>query len=64
MSIDLVVKIAIIGIIVTVLGQVLKHNGHEEMATMTTIAGLVIVLIVIFEQLSKLFSTIKSVFGL
>lgn len=64
MSIDLVLKIAAIGIIVTVLGQVLKHEGHEEMATMSSIAGLVIVLIVIVDQLSKLFSTIKTVFGL
>lgn len=64
MSIDLVFKIAAIGIIVAVLGQVLKRAGHEEMSTMTSLAGLVIVLIMIIQQISKLFSTIKSVFGL
>lgn len=64
MGIDLVFKIAAIGIIVAVLDQVLKRSGREEMATMTSLAGLVIVLLLIVQQIAKLFSTIKSAFGL
>ena len=64
MSIDLVFKIAAIGIIVAVLDQVLKNAKREEMATMVTLAGLVIVLVMVVQQIAKLFSTIKSVFGL
>jgi stage III sporulation protein AC len=64
MSIDFVFKIAAIGIIVAVLDQVLKNAGRNEMATMTTLAGLVIVLIMVVQQISSLFTTIKSVFGL
>lgn len=64
MSIDFVFKIAAIGIIVAVLDQVLKNAGRNEMATMTTLAGLVIVLVMVVQQISKLFVTIKSVFGL
>ena len=64
MTIDFVFKIAAIGIIVAVIDQVLKNAGRNEMATMTTLAGLVIVLIMVVQQISKLFTTIKSVFGL
>ena len=64
MTIDFVFKIAAIGIIVAVLDQVLKNAGRNEMATMTTLAGLVIVLVMVVQQISKLFITIKSVFGL
>lgn len=64
MDVDLIFKIAAIGIIVAVLNQVLIRAGREEQATMTTIAGIVVVLFVIIEQISELFSTVKSVFGL
>jgi stage III sporulation protein AC len=64
MSIDFVFKIAAIGIIVAVLDQVLKNAKREEMATMVTLAGLVIVLVMVVQQIAKLFTTIKSVFGL
>jgi stage III sporulation protein AC len=64
MGIDLVFKIAAIGIIVAVLDQVLKRAGREEMATMTSLAGLAIVLIMVVKQIAELFSTIKNVFGL
>jgi stage III sporulation protein AC len=64
MTIDFVFKIAAIGIIVAVIDQVLKNAGRNEMATMTTLAGLVIVLIMVVQQISRLFTTIKSVFGL
>ncbi len=64
MSIDLVFKIAAIGIIVSVLNQLLIRSGREEQAMLTTLAGLIVVLFIIVEQISNLFETIKSVFAL
>lgn len=64
MDVDLIFKIAAIGIIVSVLNQVLIHSGREEQATMTTLAGLIVVLMMMIEQISLLFETVKSVFGL
>ena len=64
MDIDLIFKIAAIGIIVAVLNQLLIRSGREEQAMMTTIAGLIVVLLMLIDQISVLFSTIKSVFGL
>lgn len=64
MSIDLVFKIAAIGIIVAVLNQLLIRSGREEQAMLTTLAGLIVVLFIIIEQISALFETIKTVFSL
>ena len=64
MDIDLIFKIAAIGIIVTVLNQVLIRSGREEQAMLTTLAGLIVVLLIIVNEISFLFETIKSVFGL
>lgn len=64
MNIDLVFKIAAIGIIIAILDQVLRQSKHEEMATMTSLAGLIIVLVLIVNQISQLFSTIKTIFQL
>ena len=64
MDVDLIFKIAAIGIIVSVLNQVLIRSGREEQATMTTLAGLFVVLMMMIEQISLLFETVKSVFGL
>ena len=64
MDVDLIFKIAAIGIIVSVLNQVLIRSGREEQATMTTLAGLIVVLMMMIEQSSLLFETVKSVFGL
>ncbi|WP_296628664.1 stage III sporulation protein AC [uncultured Negativibacillus sp.] len=64
MDVDLIFKIAAIGIIVSVLNQVLIRSGREEQATMTTLAGLIVVLMMMIEQISILFDTVKSVFGL
>jgi stage III sporulation protein AC len=64
MGIDLVFKIAAIGIIVAVLDQVLRNANRNEMATLTSLAGLVVVLVMVVQQISGLFKTIKSVFGL
>lgn len=64
MNIDLIFKIAAIGIIVAVLNQVLIRSGREEQAMMTTLAGLIVVLMMIIDQIDVLFRTIKSVFEL
>jgi len=64
MDINFIFKIAAIGIIVAVLNQVLMRTGREEQATMTTLAGLIVVLFMIIQQISKLFDTVKTIFGL
>lgn len=64
MDVDLIFKIAAIGIIVAVLNQLLVRSGREEQAMMTTLAGLIVVLMMIIEQIDALFKSIKSIFGL
>lgn len=64
MNVDLIFKIAAIGIIVAVLNQVLIRAGREEQAMMTTLTGLIVVLMMVVHEISNLFETIKSVFGL
>ena len=64
MDIDLIFKIAGIGIIVAVLNLVLKRAEREEQAMMTTLAGLIVVLVIIVEEIGNLFDTVKTVFGL
>ena len=64
MEIDLIFKIAAIGIIVAVLNQLLIRSGREDQAMMTTLAGLVVVLSIVVKQISVLFVTIKSLFAL
>ncbi len=64
MELDLIFKIAAVGIIVAVLNLILKKTDHDEQAMMLTVAGIVIVLMMIIPAISELFSTIKSVFGL
>ena len=63
MNVDLIFRIAAIGIIVAVLNQVLIRSGREEQAMMTTLAGLVVVLMMVIEQISVLFDTVKALFG-
>lgn len=64
MDIELVFKIAAIGIIVAVLNQLLIRSGREDQAMMTTLAGLVVVLSILVKQISALFVTIRSLFAL
>ena len=64
MDIDLIFKIAAIGIIVAVLNQLLIRSGREDQAMMTTLAGLVVVLSILVQQISTLFVTIKALFAL
>ncbi len=64
MDVDMIFKIAAIGIIVAVLNQVLIRSGREEQAMMKTLAGLIVVLMMLIAEISNLFDTVKSVFGL
>ena len=62
MEIDLIFKIAAVGIIVSILNQVLSRSGREEQATMTTLAGLVVVLMMLAERIAELFDLVKRLF--
>ena len=64
MDVDLIFKIAAIGILVAVLNQVLVRSGREEQAMMTTLAGLVVVLMMLVRQISDLIDLIKTLFSL
>ena len=64
MDVDLIFKIAAIGILVAVLNQLLIRSGREDQAMMTTLAGLVVVLSMLVQQISDLFVTIKALFAL
>ena len=63
MDVDLIFRIAAIGILVAVLNQLLVRSGREEQAMMTTLAGLVVVLMMMVRQISSLFQLIKDLFG-
>jgi len=64
MGIDLLFKIAAIGILVAVLNQVLVRAGREDQAMMTTLAGIVIVLSIVINEISELFTTVRTLFNL
>ena len=64
MNVDLIIKIAAVGIIVAVLNQLLNRSVREEQALMTTLAGLIVVLLMMVPQIAALFDTIKDVFDL
>ncbi len=64
MEVDLIFRVAGIGIIVAVLNQLLARSGREEQALLTTIAGLVVVLVIIVQQIGDLFDMVKSIFNL
>lgn len=64
MEIDLIFKIAAVGIIVSILNQVLSRSGREEQATLTTITGLVVVLMMVAQKIADLFELVKALFEL
>lgn len=64
MGVDLIFRIAAIGIIVAVLNQVLVRSGREDQAMMTTLAGVIVVLMIMITEINNLFETVKNVFGL
>jgi stage III sporulation protein AC len=63
MQVDIIFKIAAVGLIVAILNQVLSKSGRDEQALIITLAGLVIVLLVLVQQIGVLFTTMKQVFG-
>ena len=64
MDVDFIFRIAAIGILVAVLNQVLSRSGRDEQAMMTTLAGLVVVLMLVVQEISALFVLVKGLFGL
>ena len=62
MDVDLIFKIAAIGILVAVLNQLLVRSGREEQAMMTTLAGLVVVLMMVAQKIAELFDLVKTLF--
>ena len=64
MDVDLIFKIAAFGILVAVLNQVLSRAGRDEQAMMTTLAGLVVVLMMVVQEIADLFDLVKNLFGL
>lgn len=64
MGVDLIFKIAAIGIIVSVLNALLTKSGREEQAMMTTLAGLIVVLMMVVKEIVRLFDSVKTMFGL
>lgn len=62
MEFDLIFKIAAMGIIISILNQVLSRSGRDEQATMTTLAGLVVVLMMVAQKISDLFDLVKTLF--
>ena len=62
MDIDLIFKIAAVGIIVSILNQVLSRSGREEQATMTSLAGIVVVLMILAQKIAELFDLVKDLF--
>ena len=64
MDVDFIFRIAAIGILVAVLNQVLSRSGRDEQAMMTTLAGLIVVLMLVVEKISDLFVLVKDLFGL
>lgn len=62
MEIELIFKIAAVGIIVSILNQVLARSGRDEQATMTTLAGLIVVLMLVAQKIADLFALVKELF--
>lgn len=63
MSVDIIFKIAAIGILTAIVGQVLKQAGKDEISTLATLAGLVIVLLMVLNLIGDLFTTLKTIFN-
>ena len=64
MGIEIILKIAAVGILTSVVNQVLKYCGKDEISTLTTLAGLIVVLVIIVNQISDLFNMVKNLFSL
>lgn len=63
METDIIFKIAAIGILTAIVGQVLKNSGKDDIATIATLSGVVVALIMVLDLIGKLFNTVKTMFG-
>ena len=63
-GVEIIFKIAAIGIVVAIVAQVLKQSGKDEIATLTTLAGLIVVLLIVLDLISELFSSVQNLFYL
>ena len=63
MGIDMIFKIAAIGVLITIINQVLQKAGREEYATMITIAGIIIVVLMVAKEIANFFNTLRGIFG-
>lgn len=64
MTVEIIFRIAAIGILTAVVSQILSHSGKSEIATLATLAGVIIVLVMVLDMISDLFETVSSLFGL
>lgn len=64
MEVDLIIRIAGIGILTGIVAQILKHTGKDDIATLATLAGVIVVLMLILNMVSDLFSSVRNIFGL
>lgn len=64
MGVEIIFKIAAVGIITAVVNQILKHSNKEEIATLSTLAGLIVVLLMVLNLINKLFDTVRTMFKL
>lgn len=64
MGVEIIFKIAAVGIITAVVNQILKHSNKEEIATLTTLAGLIVVLLMVLNLINTLFETVRTMFNL
>ncbi len=63
MEIEVIFKIAAIGILTAVIGQILKNSGKDDIATLATLAGVIVVLVMVLNMISELFDTIRTIFN-
>ena len=63
MDVDIIFKIAAIGILTAVIGQILKNSGKDDIATLATLAGVIVVLVMVLNMISELFDTIRTIFN-
>lgn len=64
MGIEIILKVAGVGIITAIVSQILKHSGKDDIATFATLAGVVVVIMMILDVVAQLFDTVKTMFGL
>ena len=64
MGIEIIFKLAAVGILTSVVGQILKHIGKDEIAMLTTLAGLIVALLMVLDMITNIFDSVKNMFDL